>query len=354
MPVNGPYPHRGRWRLVITGAFAGSESGQRAISFDSREECERQIRLARKREQTSEGITAEAVVVRFLNWQRTRRSNPVSEKTAETNGHRLRSLLRLPTVKHATRQDYPIAEVDLGEAKRLYDKRVEESRGDTHLAELSLARQMWGWAVDEKLVKRNPWTDVEPVGRRKRGAKPQLRMNEARHLVDFALLEGSTSGLAVATALILGLRSTEVVSRLVRDLDDNGRLLWVPEAKTPTGVRTMEVPDDFGLRYRLLAQCTGRENTAPLFGLNERGKPLDRHWLHHHLERLCKACKVSDVTVHSLRGLHSTIASVHETSTVVAAALGHTSPAVTKRHYIAPGTEEQISADRVSRRLTQK
>lgn len=35
--------------------------------------------------------------------------------------------------------------------------------------------------------------------------------------------------------LLLGLRAGEVISRVVRDLDDDGRLLWIPDAKTAKG-----------------------------------------------------------------------------------------------------------------------
>jgi hypothetical protein len=31
------------------------------------------------------------------------------------------------------------------------------------------------------------------------------------------------------------MRATEIVSRVVRDLDDEGRLLWIPDSKTEAG-----------------------------------------------------------------------------------------------------------------------
>lgn len=208
--------------MLVVGPSSRSESGQSAISFDSEEECERQISLAKRREAKAEGITLEQVVKSFLTWQIKRRRDPISEASAETNGMRLRGILQLPSQKRPEYEDRPIATVDIGEAKRLYRNRVETTKGDTHLAEISIARQMWEWAIDEKvcpLTKKNPWLEVEPMGERSSG-KRQLRINDARHFVEYALSEETREGLAAVTVLVLGLRASELTSRTVRDLDD--------------------------------------------------------------------------------------------------------------------------------------
>ena len=48
---------------------------------------------------------------------------------------------------------------------------------------------------------------------------------------------------ALQRQLRLGLRAGEVVSRVVRDLDDGGWLLWIPCSTTEAGRRTLEVPE---------------------------------------------------------------------------------------------------------------
>jgi hypothetical protein len=48
---------------------------------------------------------------------------------------------------------------------------------------------------------------------------------------------------AALVTLVMGLRAGEVVSRIVRDRDDEGRLLWIPDSKTESGKRTLQVPD---------------------------------------------------------------------------------------------------------------
>ena len=43
-------------------------------------------------------------------------------------------------------------------------------------------------------------------------------------------------------SLVMGMRASEIVSRIVRDLDDDGQLLWIPGTKTEAGKRTLPVP----------------------------------------------------------------------------------------------------------------
>jgi integrase len=119
-----------------------------------------------------------------------------------------------------------------------------------------------------------------------------------------------------------------VVSRVVRDLDDQGKLLWIPHSKTIAGRRKLQVPD-------YLQPCTwsawrgrGREPTAALFGEHWRDWP--RKWV----QRICKVAGVPKVTAHSMRGLHSTLAvDSGITSHAVAAALGHESSRTTVESY---------------------
>jgi integrase len=60
-----------------------------------------------------------------------------------------------------------------------------------------------------------------------------------------------------------------------------------------------------------------------------------------------EAARVPEVVPHSLRGLHATLASgFGATSHAVAAALGHTSFAVTERHYVDRATLAQARSRR--------
>jgi integrase len=168
---------------------------------------------------------------------------------------------------------------------------------------------------------------VKGVGKR-RHRKEQLRIDAAWKWAGKALEladDGEEGAVAALLALMMGMRASEIVSRVVRDLDDNGRLLVIPDAKTPAGVRTLEVPEL--LRPYLLEQAEGRKPEELLFGYHYRD------WV----RRICTAAKVPVVTAHGMRGLHSTIAVQRGmTGHVVAGALGHESETTTFQSYVDP------------------
>jgi integrase len=60
------------------------------------------------------------------------------------------------------------------------------------------------------------------------------------------------------------LRAWEIVSRIVRDLDDDGQLLWIPETKTEAGKRTLPVPAFLQPYLRDIVE--GKKPTDRLFG----------------------------------------------------------------------------------------
>ncbi len=91
--------------------------------------------------------------------------------------------------------------------------------------------------------------DVEPIGQRNRGKK-QLRIDEARRFVEMAIKKanaGDDAAVSALTALLLGLRASEVTDRVVRDLDDDGRLLWIEFGKTKRARRTSRFRWCYGL-----------------------------------------------------------------------------------------------------------
>src|SRR5437867_3264885 len=54
--------------------------------------------------------------------------------------------------------------------------------------------------------------------------------------------------------LVLGARDGEIVLRQVRDVDDGGRVLWIPDSKTPAGRRELGVPDRLASHLAALAR----------------------------------------------------------------------------------------------------
>jgi len=140
-------------------------------------------------------------------------------------------------------------------------------------------------------------------------------------------------------ALLMGLRASEIVERTSRELDDGGRILLITHSKTRAGVRRLMVPEV--LQPLLLKVAAGKGADVRLFA-------YDRHWVLRSLARCAgrRVCPWSRPTAlaaptrprPSQAGL---------TGSTVAAALGHTSFAVTANHYATPGSVESARVGRV-------
>ena len=245
------------------------------------------------------------------------------------------------------------------QAKALYEAETKRcSRGtnlvvsaSAHQTVLKRTKLFYRWAAEHGHVAANPFESVRPIGRVKTGKK-QLQIDEARRFTAHALRRaelGSPGAVAALTALLLGLRASEVLLRRVRDLDDNGHILWIPFGKTKNARRRLRVPDE--LRPHLLRLCEGKSPEDTIFSVSNQSAHSDS-WLWHQVRILCEEASVPRVCPHSLRGLHSTLAlEAGATSTAVAAALGHSSFAITAKHYAAPGAVESANASRVSASL---
>jgi integrase len=76
--------------------------------------------------------------------------------------------------------------------------------------------------------------------------------------------DGEGGAIAALLALVMGMRASEIVSRVVRDLDDDGKLLWIPDSETEAGRRTLQVPAFLQPFLKQLAD--GKSSDAKLFG----------------------------------------------------------------------------------------
>jgi integrase len=192
-------------------------------------------------------------------------------------------------------------------------------------------------------VKASPIEDVEGLGRR-RGGKAQLRLDEARKLFAEAMKVTAPGATAVLCALLMGMRAGELQGRLVRDVDDAGRLLWITAAKTAAGKRTLHIPEV--IRDRVLELAKGREPAALLFGDHSRG------WVRRQTLKLCALAGVPPVCAHGLRGTFATLAlELGIGPSQVAADLGHADQRVLYKNYAAEGAGETYRTDRVALKL---
>lgn len=223
-------------------------------------------------------------------------------------------------------------------AQRIYDSMTGKYSADTHRNILLEARSFMRWCLSKKWITGNPLDGIQGVGKRKHG-KAQLRVDEARRWAMKALALAEREDGAVAAILTgwMGLRASEVCKRRVRDLDDNGRLLWIEDTKTEAGRRTLEVPPFLRPHLRRLAGLlpAGRDGMEPLFpadrsssGFHDRGWPCD--WV----QRICIAAELPEVTAHGMRGLHATLGAIGWSGLdATAARLGHEDASTTERSY---------------------
>lgn len=240
------------------------------------------------------------------------------------------------------------------ETRRVIDGKSRPVAAASHRTVLGQCKRFYAWAVEQGYTPQNPFAAVKPVGKPKVG-KSQLRIDEARRFVSLAIAkaqQGDRAATCALMALMLGMRASEVLCRIVRDLDDAGRVLWITRGKTDNARRRLEVPEV--LRPLLTRLVDGKGPEELLFGSSPigTGKPLTDAWLWGHVQKLCDEAGVPRVSTHSLRGLHSTLAlEAGATSSAVAAALGHGSFQITARHYAAPGTIDRVRSKTVEQTL---
>jgi integrase len=346
--VHGPYQHGVRWRLVRK---IGDR--QEVTSFATEAEAKRSKRELLKEIQgrsVSDAVQDHIVAKRELGFRKS---------TITRAEFHLRRFFQLDAEVDGKPMPFANAgglleDLTTRRCADLYAALMKDVAVDTHRNALSAAKLFGSWCVDKGWIATNPVAGVKPVGERNRGKK-QLRIDEARKLVDLCIVKanaGDDAAVGVLTALLLGMRASEITDRVVRDLDDDGRLLWIEHGKTKRSRRTLEVPAL--LRPYLLAMAKGRAPDAPLFGrrATKRGNKRGRFWLLHWLHKYCDEAKVPVVCTHSLRGLHATLATeAGATSHVVAGALGHSSPAVTHAHYIDGATARRATARRAANKL---
>jgi integrase len=344
--VYGPYPDGASFRLIVV-----REGKRTTRSYATEQEAlDDKAGLEALREVTL-GETCEDTLADYETHLRTvgNRGTPCKPGTIATTLYRLRALL-------AAELTTPVARLTSERAVELYAAYAQTVAVDTHRNTLGQAKTWGAWLVRERKIPENPWAAISGTGRRSQG-KEQLRVDEARAWLSVALdwvtlpsrypgerrnhAEARRAGsLAAACAFLMGMRSDEIKSRQARDLDDDGRLLWIPDAKTAAGRRRLAVPEV--LRPHLLALARGKGAEAALFPCS--GPDWVREWT----LRICDEAKVSRVCAHSLRGLHSTLAeAVGVTGPIVAQALGHTSAEVTHRHYTQGAALEAARQERV-------
>lgn len=334
--IYGPYEHGEQFRVhIVTGR--GSSRKTTYQTYETRALADAFIAGARDEAQ---GVTVRAAVDLFIEKQRTRGN---ADTTIENYEHRLWMILGLP--ENAER---PIRWV-APRAGELYAATVGRRAADTHLNALSVAKRWGAFCVKQKLLKANPFADVEGQGRRRKGSgKDRLRVDESRVLQAACHSERGVDGTLTLSYLLLGPRASEMSDRVVRDLDDGGRLLWIDRTKTDAGSRRFIVPDE--LRPLLLELAGDRSPHERLF-LNLAGDPMSRRVAYQRVMAFTKRILGREIGPQGLRRTQSTLATdAGATGPMVSAHLGHVTEQrmaeITERSYVDPNAVRDAKVER--------
>jgi integrase len=348
--ILGPYEERAGWRLIVIDAF-----GTRAPRVFPTEAKARRYKEVFEAELARETHTTETALEAYRRHLADVGHKPQSVRAVEWS---IVMLLSEPIELALLTQKRCQALYDtLRTQPNKYTKKPPAV--DTHRNSLMRSKVFLHWCVSKGWLRENPLEGVKGMGRRRPRGKSlgksgnELRIKQAREWYAKALelaSRGDVGAVAGLVAMLLGMRASEIVSRLVRDLDDEearGDVLWISCSKTAAGRRTLEVPEV--LRALLVAQADGK---APERYLFERkgskkaeaveSKPHRPQWIIRQVHRICDLAKVPRVTAHSMRGLLATLTAERGMSAhLIAATLGHASTGVTLTNYAAPGSATQ-------------
>jgi integrase len=340
--VHGPYRHHDKWRIKIVDRTTGKAENR---TFATEAEAEVAMASLERQIRRETSISVGQALDLYENHQTEKGNKP---RTVITTMHRLR-LLFGPVVKIAT------VSLTTTSAEKLYGELAavdgRKLSVDTKRNMLNQAKTFLRWCLAKGHTRINALEKVQGMGKRRRG-KPQLTIDEARKFLNKAMEladAGDDGATAAAMALLMGMRGSEISERIVRNLDDEGRILRITDAKTQAGIRNLQVPHPLHPLLQRLA--INRQPSDRLFG-----DSANRHWVLRQVHRICKEAGVPIVPAHGLRGTHATLAvSAGATGDVVAKALGHESfEGVTARHYARADAIEGARQDQALRELSKK
>jgi integrase len=324
--VYGPYRYRKRWRLQIRERVARGEYREKpSQGFETEAEA---LAVKRALEAQANALTIDQALDAY---ERHRRSLDLRKTSIATTTYRLRGLLQVETIEQLTPR----------RCAALYTAYREGRAAATHRCTLREAKTFGKWLVEAGHRRRNPFADVKPVGKVRRG-KTQLTATEAKRLLDYAVAQataepedyhGTTRRDGAAGTLIVlltGLCASELIGLQPRDVDELAQTVWVRDGKTDARTRQIVVPEP---AWSVLLACAERARQSGAGRVFARS----RFWVLYHVKRMCEEAEVTTVCAHALRGtLASLASSVGAVTELVARTLGHASTAVTLRHYATP------------------
>lgn len=269
-----------------------------------------------------------------------KRAKGCAESTVDHYEFRLKMMLGLP--KNDARPIRYVAR----RGQELYDAAIVGRAADTHIEGLAVAKSWGAWCVKRRILKVNPFAEVEPMGRKRRGStKPRLTVNESRILEAYCLARPTEQDCVLTYGyLMLGKRASELVGLTARDLDDNGWLVRITKSKTEASEGAVGVPET--LRPLLLGLAEGKAADVPLF-TKWNGEQMTRYVARDRVKAVLKAAGVTVLPPQALRRTFTDNAGRQGFALrSIAEMVGHETDAVTQRSYIERGVVEGAAVER--------
>ena len=158
-----------------------------------------------------------------------------------------------------------------------------------HTGPSSVSASAYAWAVEQGYTPQNPFAAVKPVGKPKVG-KSQLRIDEARRFVSLAIekaQQGDRAATCALMALMLGMRASEVLCRIVRDPMTRAASYGSPAARPTTPAAASKSPRSFARCFIRSGQRQSARGATVRSEPHRDGKPLTDAWLWGHVQKLC-------------------------------------------------------------------
>ena len=338
--IYGPYPPaegRTKWRVVIYDPITGR---RKSLCAETRGAADLLAVQLRRETETKPVLTVHEALAQWIDEKRAAWRNP--DTVARNVDNRVKAWI----------PDVSVDEIDAARASTLY-LAVTKSEGKfgplkaaTHHGYLKVVKEFWRWLLDRELVEKDAFAKVKPIGKANAG-KQQLGPLEAKTLERMLLekaKQGEEGALAILVQLYLGLRPSEVLGLTVGAVD--GINVFVNGTKNQNAKRRLEL---FAPVAKLLAKhCAKRPLGERIFAA-DRDKQPSPNWMYKRLHSYCDEAQIGRVCPHSLRGLHSSLAlEAGATSNDVARSLGHSSFAITAKHYAKADSIEVGKARRVA------
>jgi integrase len=218
----------------------------------------------------------------------------------------------------------------------------------------------WTWLRRKKFVVEHPWEDdailslLESLRDCDEGPQPQFTMEEAVKLRAHLLISAQADVAAMVALICLdgGLRFGEVLGITARAVDGGGTVVWVglsrkKRVKNRNARRPARLSEDVA---ELLLRWKGEQTGETFVFTRSDGWPFQQEQLRERIYNHYKLAGVPVLTVHALRRTYATLRVLCDDSyqRAISKDMGHSSFAVSRGSYVAPGTVEFVEQAKVA------